>query len=133
MIWKKIKSAWPKIKFPENKRVASKAQLVFIVKKFLKPEKTDINWPNEVRIAKELFAKFPRFEFWEWYELSFYLNSLAFFKKKTNMLSLEEAYTKYMKFNNFFQQPIDFKLGEKIGNDKEVQLKPKTLKDFIQN
>lgn len=93
----------------------------FIIWKFVKPE--NVNWPREMKVAKELFNIYPDLEFWNNLRLNFKLNSLVWFKTfdGKKYLSNEKTMTKSNKVEI---------LDEKIGKDEEVKKLP-TLKDFL--
>ena len=63
----------------------------FLIKKFLKPE--NISYPSQIKIAKQLLKQYPEIEFWELFEIGFFLNSLAFFLTDKGSKLVAEAYS----------------------------------------
>jgi len=101
----------------------------YLVKKFLKKD-SDVNWANEIRIANILFKYNSSMDFWEFFELDFKLNSLAFFLTEKGKLLVKKGENNF-KFSNV--QKTDTKIEKKkVGEDKNINpQKPKTLFDFI--
>jgi len=98
----------------------------FIVKKYIKDK---INWPKEIKIAQSLIKKYKTYKFWHNLK-DLKLPSLAWFLtdegKKT--LAIQESINKL----NIIKDKKDIFLSEnKIGEDKNVCQKPKTLLEFI--
>ena len=97
----------------------------FIVKKFVKK---DIIWPKEIKIAKTLIQSYTYFKYWNnLTELN--LPSLAWFLTSDGKNFLRKEY---------FKQKLTLKerkniiLQEnKLGEDKKVCQKPKSLLEFI--
>ncbi len=88
-------------------------------------------WPREMKIAKELLAKFPDEAFWTNFSIGFTVNSLAYFKMKDGEALLTRKYSEFHfkpenKTDNIL--PLsDRKFGETLHNGKA----PKTLSDFL--
>lgn len=98
----------------------------FIVKKYIK---TQINWPREIKIAQKLTKKFKSFEFWDnLQELKSPPPSLAWFLKSEGKAFLLKEYES---FNMNLNKQEIFLNENKIGEDKKVCQKPKTLLEFI--
>lgn len=97
-----------------------------IVKKFVKG---NINWPREIKIAQKLVKKFNSFNFWDnLKELGSPPPSLAWFLKPEGKAFLLKEYENFKLDLN--RQEI--KIEEyKIGEDKNICQKPKTLIQFI--
>lgn len=91
--------------------------------------KKNINWPREIKIAKRLVKKFNSFEFWnKLKELKSSPPSLAWFLKPEGKAFLLKEYEIFnLKLNKNHIQLEKNKLGE----DKKVCQKPKTLLEFI--
>lgn len=100
----------------------------FIILKYIK---NNINWPREVKIAKRLIIKFKSFNFWKnLEEFKITLPSLAWFLKPEGKAFLLKEYEKFnLNINNIKNDNNIFKF--KIGNDKKICKKPKTLVEFI--
>jgi hypothetical protein len=107
-------------------RIVSKQQ--YLVWKYCKnPE--DVSWPNEVKIASSLFEKYPNFDFWRSFILDFKLNSLAYFLSGPGINLLSIGYRKHS-----LPQATEVRhslLEHKIGDDKVIIHRKKTLKDFL--
>ncbi len=96
-----------------------------IVKKFVKKE---INWAKEIKIAKTLIKSFTYFKYWHnLTEIN--LPSLAWFLTDDGKNFLKKEY---------YKQKLEFKKQKKvileenkIGEDKKVCQKPKSLLEFI--
>lgn len=104
----------------------------FITLNVVPPEKGDISkfWPREMKIAKELYQKFPDIEFWGRFSVGFKVKSLAYFKMKDGEARLTRKYAEFH-FNPENKENLlelsDGKFGETIHNSKA----PKTVKDFL--
>lgn len=98
----------------------------FIVIKFIK---NNINWPREIKIAQKLIKKFKDFKFWEnLCDLKSPPPSLAWFLKPEGKAFLLKEYEKF----NLNLNIKDIKLkSNKIGYDKKICQKPKSLIEFI--
>jgi hypothetical protein len=97
-----------------------------IVKKFIRG---NINWAREIKIAQKLIKKFNCFEFWNnLKELGSPPPSLAWFLKPEGKAFLLKEYEAF-KLNLNKEEVILSK--NKIGEDKNVCQKPKTLVQFI--
>jgi hypothetical protein len=88
-------------------------------------------WPREMKVAKELFEKYPNLDFWKRMEIGFKVHSLAWFKMKQGADRLEQKYREF----NFKPQNTkdnvlelsDGKIGESLHNQKGKQF----LMDFL--
>lgn len=98
----------------------------FIIKKYVKD---NINWPREVKIAQKLIKKINSYKFWKnLQDLKSKPPSLAWFLKPEGK---DFLYKEYGKFKLVFETR-DLQVGyNKIGEDKKVCQKPKTLLQFI--
>lgn len=95
-------------------------------------------WMREVKIGKDLFEEYPDEKFWSRLDIGFYLNSLAFFKRKEGSEILKEARSKYVGLLNIDVQPKEkIKLEKnKIGTDTVIQKREGNFKnvfDFLKN
>ena len=90
-------------------------------------------WGREVKIGKELFEMYPDEEFWSQLDIGFYLNSLAFFKRKEGGEILKEMRTRFLGFSKMRFEPQEkIKLEKnKIGNDTVIQSREKNFKDIF--
>lgn len=98
----------------------------FIIKKYVKG---NVNWPREIKIAQRLVKKFKSSEFWNnLKELGSPPPSLAWFLKAEGKAFLLREYES---FNINLNIPkIELK-ENKLGQDKKVCQKPKSLIEFI--
>jgi hypothetical protein len=94
------------------------------------PEK--VNWPNETKVAKELYEQHPEPGFWSSLSMAFKLNTLTFFKSPKGITIIEE-HSSQMSVN--ISEPERFKLEPdsvlKIEQTPSPSANPKTLKDFL--
>lgn len=99
----------------------------YLLAKFLKEGRAD-DLKKELFVAKKLLVKYPNGKFWLNYDLSFKLNSLAFFLTPEGSQLISSAFKEFsleIKTNS----PI-FLLGEKI-EVKKVAFQPKNIRDFL--
>lgn len=97
-----------------------------IVKKYVNG---NINWPREIKIAQKLIKKFKSFNFWN--SLKKLKNpppSLAWFLKPEGKAFLLIEYENFKL--SFDKQKIHLS-KVKVGEDKKINFKPKTLLSFI--
>jgi len=91
--------------------------------------KGNINWPREIKIAQKLVKKFNSFEFWDnLKELGSPPPSLAWFLKSEGKAFLLKEYESFNM--NFNKEQIELK-ENKLGEDKKVCQKPKSVLEFI--
>lgn len=91
------------------------------------------NWPREMKIAKKISQTFQDEEFWETLSKEYpkKLPSLAFFLTEKGKVALFKNKTKKA-LEKRAVEPIILK-EEKIGEDKPIKNRVKTLKDFLKN
>lgn len=98
----------------------------FIIKKYIKQ---DINWPREIKIAQRLIKKFNSYKFWHnLKDLVAPPPSLAWFLKPEGKAFLIKEYEL---FNLNFIKTNTSLSPTKVGKDKNICKKPKTLLEFI--
>lgn len=98
----------------------------FIVKKYII---NNINWPREIKIAQKLIKKFKEFDFWKnLKDLGSPPPSLAWFLKQEGKAFLLSEYEKFKL--NLNTDKITLEIN-KVGEDKKICKKPKTLIEFI--
>jgi hypothetical protein len=105
----------------------------FLIWKFLKNPR-DISWPREIKIANKLLAQFKSIEYWNFVDLPFSLNSLAWFISSNGQefLNQQKRKMEFIKQNPTMINQIPVELLEKpIGEDIAIDQKPKTLLDFL--
>lgn len=97
----------------------------FIVKKFIRDK---INWPREIKIAQSLIKTYKKYNFWNNLN-DLKLPSLAWFLTEDGKRFLAtEDKKKYLDIQRPQEIPL---LENKIGEDKNICKKPKTLIEFI--
>jgi hypothetical protein len=97
----------------------------FIIKKYINQK---VDWPREIKIAQKLIKTYKGYSFWNRLK-SANLPSLAFFLTEDGkkFIAMEK-----IKDNLEIDKSIKFEIQEiKVGEDKKVSKKPKTLLDFI--
>lgn len=84
-------------------------------------------WGKQFRILNSVLKKFPDLKFWE-----------QLVVVKVNCLTLyagEDANGISEKYKKYIFQPelknMEIKIGEKIGPDYNINIKPKSIKDFL--
>jgi len=102
-----------------------------LIKRFLKYERQNDKkmWPTERLNARILIQKCPNEQFWKSLKMDFELNSLAWFSSDAGILFLRAKYAAF-KFEIPKVETHNMS-NEKIGEDVQVTLKPKTLNDFL--
>ena len=92
-----------------------------------------INWPKELKILNRLAKTYPSPEFWTSLDLGYKLNSLAFLISERGRQTLFEKHNKHC-----FSKSLDNPAAEvydledkKIGEDKIIVKKPKSLMEFL--
>lgn len=104
--------------------------------KFIKPEQLAANkndptfWSRETKMFSQLIKKYGN-EFFEQLNLGYQLNSLAFLKSVRGKETLLQKHNQYIfdLKNKPAAPPILLK--ERVGEDKIVEKKPKSILDFI--
>lgn len=104
----------------------------FISKNVNPPEKGFVTrfWPREMKIAKELAAKYPDMDFWRNFSMPFKVNSLAWFKTKRGEEMLDKRYKEF----HFKPQKktSEFEVSdEKVGESTYNGPRKKVLSDFL--
>lgn len=101
-----------------------------LILKFLKKEK--VIWQRDVPVAKKIFEKYPKEDFWEMYEPPSQEDIFSFNFFLLDYVQRDIDY-KYKFFNNKidFNKEV-FNLDEKnYSTFTQTKLKPKTIKDFF--
>jgi hypothetical protein len=99
-----------------------------IVKKFVKG---NINWAREIKIAQKLIKRFNSFNFWDnLKQLGSPPPSLAWFLKPEGKAFLLREYET---FNLKLNKNLISLERDKVGVDKKIFKKSKTLIDFLKN
>lgn len=100
-----------------------------MVSKFVSSPK--INWGKEIKIAQKLLEFKSGKEFWENLRIDFKLNSLSWFLTNEGKQFLIANETK-----QFLAGPMNkgyVMETQKIGEDLDIKIKPKTISDFLKN
>jgi hypothetical protein len=90
-------------------------------------------WAREVKILKSLYSFYPNNQFWESVNLSFKLNSLAWFRTPDGQKNIREQFFIFKKQNTIKEDQII--LPTKIGEDliKDPSNRQTSLIDFLTN
>lgn len=99
-----------------------------LIEKFLKSDRP-INWPQEMRLMKDLLKKYPDEAFWRRYNLGFKLNSLFYFYTEDGKKKLANSYNAKLNAIKTEENPVELS-KEKIGEDIVVK-KPLSIKHFL--
>lgn len=85
-------------------------------------------WAREMKMLNTLLAEFPDEVFWKKVNFRKIYDSLAYFMSYYGKKSLRKKYNEYN-----YKIPLvkQVKLGEKIGEDKKIIKKYKTVRDFF--
>ena len=110
--------------------IAPKGFYHFMVQRFLKEDKdlTSRVWAREIKIAKKIFNLHPDTYFWNQIDLGFSLNSLAWFCSSEGKYAL---LIQRKKINYRPKQRKAYKLTKKLGRNKKITQKKKSLMDFL--
>ena len=115
------------------KKKSLKCLKSFIINNVTSPQQGFVTrfWPREMKIAKELFEKYPDEEFWLKMTVGFKINSLAWFKMQKGVDLLDLKYKEFNykpQINNSDVLEIsDRKFGETTHNSTSK----KYVKDFL--
>ena len=99
----------------------------FIVGKYVKEE--SIIWPREIKIAKKLTNAYPNQDFLQTFELTFSLNSLAWFltARGCEMITRE-----YNLFNAEEKKSVEAGVSDKkVGEDKIIPKQAGGILEFV--
>jgi hypothetical protein len=91
-----------------------------------KEEKTKEFWAREFFLLKKLIEKYPNISFWETADIKRVPSLLIYSTKDSSYLDY-----KYREFSFVPEKKQQIILSEKIGEDKEIISKPRTLKQFL--
>jgi hypothetical protein len=84
---------------------------------------------REMKIFGTLFKKYPNQDFWHKARFSQRYECLSYFKSKYGKTFLKNKYNEFIYVVP--KNEVEYKVGEKHGVDKEISVKPKTIKDFL--
>ena len=102
----------------------------FLINKFLRnvQDFTKGKWAKEIKLAKKLFNSYPDVTFWNQVEIDFELNSLAWFCSSEGKYAL---LIQRKKINYRPKKRKTYQLAKKVGKDKRIPHKKKSLMDFL--
>lgn len=84
-------------------------------------------WAREMKLLNSLIKQFPKESFWRTLTFNKKYDSLAYFVNEYGKKILQKRYNE---FNYKIPRSKPIILGEKIGDDAEIKIKNKTIKDF---
>lgn len=85
-------------------------------------------WRREYKILNDLLEQYPNLDFWQKVKFNQEWDSLRILKSDYGKKILEK---KYKEFNFILTEHKKIDLGEKIGQDKNINKKPKTIREFL--
>ncbi len=115
---------------PKKKRTRKKSfYLIDVIERCVKNHKGQPSafWTKEMTFLKKLMKQYPNEEFWKKTSLKPVSSLVAFLTSEVDYIKL-----KYSEFN--FQPELkneEIKLGDKVGEDYNNSVKPKTIKNFL--
>jgi len=98
-----------------------------LILKFVDPKTR--NWPRDMKIAAKLLAEFPDSEFWEGYNPTRQFPSLASFLTPFGHSLLVKQWRIYKL--ELKPQKTHNLAEEKLGEDKEIKAKPRSIFEFL--
>jgi hypothetical protein len=109
----------------KSKKINKKDILFKLVYRPFKPSKDFMT--KEYTLLKRIFEKFPDEEFW--------LKS-SFQQVKSLAIHIADDFKEIEKrYKDFHYKPqfknVEINIGEKVGEDYNIAIKPKTIKDFL--
>jgi hypothetical protein len=105
-----------------------KERTAFITR-FLPPV-TGAQLKEEKRMFAELFEKYPDLDFWRGFNPHFEINSLTYFFGPAGKRYIKKAFLIFS-FEGI-ERPVKPVLqSEKVGEDRVVKTKPRTVRDFL--
>jgi len=90
------------------------------------------DWPHQMKVFNELYLEYPNNEFWNKVIFNIDLTSLEYFKWDIGINLLHKKYIEfsYIIDNHYKEVILD---NIKHGEDLNLTIKPKTIRDFINN
>ena len=85
-------------------------------------------WTREYKLLNDLLKKYPNLDFWKKVKFNQDWDSLKILKSEYGKKILEK---KYKEFNFIITEHKPIDLGAKVGQDKIINKKPKTIRDFL--
>lgn len=124
----------------DGKEIVFKSFETYLINKFIS-DKTSINYPREIKIAKKLGELSRDQRFWEYIPQT-KVDSLCFFIKQDNFNIIKYHHDEYVKaewkkFQENKQKNLDISkkqitlFEEKVGEDIEIKKPLLSIKDFI--
>lgn len=107
----------------------------YLIHRYIKPNKLKtINWGNEIKVAGNLISRYPKREFWEWYALTFKLNSLLFFfggGKENLYKAYHSDQTKIPHINPVELKEEKKEVSTELVGENIITSKPKSIEEFL--
>ena len=85
-------------------------------------------WAREMKFLKDFMEKYPSLEFWQKVTFGEKLESLLLLKGEFGEAKIKK---KYLEFNYVIPEKQKHVLGKKSGEDVAVDIRPRTIKDFL--
>jgi len=85
---------------------------------------------DEKQVVADLFEKYPDMKFWRGLKMPFELNSLVYFFCPKGRVWLHKAYVVFS-FEKAPASPKPVFQKSKVGEDRIIKSKPRTLKEFL--
>jgi hypothetical protein len=126
---------------PPIKSKVSRDLSQFLCSRFLKPELLKANknnykfWPREIKIIGKLFTNYPNEEFWITLNVTFFLNSFAYFLTGDGKNELEKQWRLFCINKKIDSKQLDKETNLSIlelSKDNNPQPK-KTVVDWVDN
>lgn len=110
-----------KIKHSEKKEIIQR--LVTIPAKQKRPF-----WAKEMKFLNDFIEKYPNLNFWKVVSFGNKIESLLLLKGEFGEKELKR---KYLEFKYVIPKKEQYNIGEKEGEDIDIDNKPRTIKDFL--
>tara|TARA_R110000824_G_scaffold262408_1_gene451110 strand:+ start:744 stop:1079 length:336 start_codon:yes stop_codon:yes gene_type:complete len=87
-------------------------------------------WAREMKFLKDFMEEYPSLEFWQKTSFGEKLESLILLKGDTGRATIKR---KFLEFNYIIPDKKGYNIGKKSGKDTEIELNPKTIRDFLKS
>lgn len=84
-------------------------------------------WAREMKLLNDLLEIFPNKDFWTKVSINL-VPSLAVLRSEQGLKQIRK---KYLEFNYKIPPKVEIPIGEKIGDDRIISKKTKTIRQFI--
>jgi hypothetical protein len=85
-------------------------------------------WRREYKLLNDLLEAYPNLEFWEKVNFHQEWDSLRVLKSEYGKNILDK---KYREFHYILPDPKEYPLGDKCGEDRKINKKPRTVREFL--